>query len=221
MRTIHIRVLSIAIAALVAYAGIATAQTRSSAVLNRLEVQRLVGRAQPADHVRLAAHFVALGDQFVAKAERHTAVATAFEGNPNRSLAPGFREQAKRLAAADSQTVSTLLDLAEYHTSLAAGRPATFPRDGVRFEAGSGAPEPTLADLNALAVAALTEGGRGEVEEYFLMLAQQYTAEAERHEAMAATYRGTRIATAADHCERLVKASRRAANEAATAAAQY
>jgi hypothetical protein len=221
MRTIHIRVLSIATLALVAYAEIAPAQTRSSAVLNTLEVQRLVSRAQPADHVRLAAHFAALGDEFAVKARRHTAVATAFEGNPNRSLAPGIREQAKRRAAADTETAATLRGLAEYHTALAADGTATRPPDSALFEAGAGAREPTVADLNALAVAALTEGGGGELKEYFQMLADQFNAEAERHEAMAATYRGTRMATAADHCERLSKASRQAAREANTTAALY
>ena len=62
MRRIQIRALSLAAIATLAFSGTPTAQDKPSALLNTLEVQRLVARALPADHARLGAHFAALAD---------------------------------------------------------------------------------------------------------------------------------------------------------------
>ena len=59
------------------------------------------------------------------------------------------------------------------------------------------------------------------LEEYFLTLAKRYTVDATEHATMANTYRGTRIAQAAVHCDRLVKLSRDEAKEATEAAAMH
>ena len=58
-------------------------------------------------------------------------------------------------------------------------------------------------------------------EEYFLALATRYTADANEHAATARTYRGTKIAQAAVHCDRLVMLSREEAKEATAAAAMH
>ena len=52
------------------FTGIATcaAAATPSAVLNRLEVQRLVAAETPVANLRLAAHFNALADQFIGAA---------------------------------------------------------------------------------------------------------------------------------------------------------
>ena len=52
-------------------------------------------------------------------------------------------------------------------------------------------------------------------------MAKRYTAEGNEHVAMANTYRGTRIAQAAVHCDRLVKLSKDEAKEATDAAAMH
>ena len=56
------------------------------------------------------------------------------------------------------------------------------------------------------------------LEEYLQTLAKRYTAEGKEHAAMAAAYRGTRIAQAAVHCDRLIELSRDLAKEANAAA---
>ena len=55
MRTIHIRSLSLAPLAWFAFAANSAAQERSAALLNALEVWRLITRTAPADHARLSA----------------------------------------------------------------------------------------------------------------------------------------------------------------------
>ena len=56
MRTIHLRPLAIAAVALVSLVGSVAAQDKPTGVLNNAEVRQLAARADPADHVRLAAH---------------------------------------------------------------------------------------------------------------------------------------------------------------------
>jgi len=221
MRTIHVRSLSIGAFALLAFAGSAAAQTPPSAVLNTLEVRKLVASAEPGDHARLSAHFAALADEYTTTARRHTAMSRAFDGNPNRQSATGMRDHARRLAELDAKSAATLRELAAHHDALAAGKPSNVPGGAARFEGGAGAPEPTEQELSALAAKASTPADHRGLEEYFLTLARRYTADAERHALMAATYRGTRIAMAADHCERLVALSRDSAKEASAAAALH
>ena len=59
------------------------------------------------------------------------------------------------------------------------------------------------------------------LQEYFLTAAKRYTADANAHTAIAESYRGTRIAQAADHCDRLVANAREAAKEATAAAEMH
>lgn len=80
MKTISIRALSIGALALLTFAGAAAAQTDPSAVLNSLQVQDLVKRADPADHARLGAHFAALADRYTAEANEHATMAQAYRG---------------------------------------------------------------------------------------------------------------------------------------------
>jgi hypothetical protein len=72
-----------------------------------------------------------------------------------------------------------------------------------------------------MAAKASTPADHRALEEYFLTLAKRYAAEANEHITMANTYRGTRLAQAAVHCDRLVKLSRDEAKEATEAAAMH
>jgi hypothetical protein len=221
MRTIHFRALSIGALVVFTFGSAAAAQTPSSGILNAVEVRQLVARAEPGDHARLSAHFAALAARYTAEAKRHTSMAQSSAGNPSRNLATGMGAHCKRLAELNSESASTVRELATYHQKLAAGVPSTPPREGARFEGGAGAPEPTKQDLSALAAKASTPADHRALEEYFLTLAKRYTADAEEHLAMAQAYRGTRIAQAAVHCDRLVAVSRDSAKEAAEAAAMH
>ena len=218
MRTVDFRLLSIAAITVLALAGSMAAQEKPG-LLNSVEVQQLAKRAQPADNARLATHFTALADRYAAEAQRHTSMAQSYGGNPSRNLGAGMSAHCKQLAQLNTQSAATLRELATYHRGLATGASATPPAGGSRFEGGGGAPRPTDQELRALAAKADTPADHRALEEYFVTLAKRDTAEASDHVALAQTYRGTRIAQAAAHHDRLAQLARDSA-KAATAAAE-
>jgi hypothetical protein len=221
MRTVHFRSLSIAAIAILTFAGSVAAQEKPSGLLNSIEVQQLVKRAEPGDNARLAAHFTALADRYAAEATRHTSMAQSFGGNPSRNLATGMSAHCKQLADLDTKSATELRELAAYHQKLASGAKATPPAGGARFNAGAGAPAPTEQELKAMAAKASSPAEHRALEEYFLTLAKRYTAEAAEHATTANTYRGTKLTLGALHCDNLVRLSRDAAKQATAAAAMH
>ena len=221
MRTVQFRSLSLVAAAALTLTASVAAQDRPLGLLNNLEVRQLVARGEPGDQAQLSSHFTALADRYAAEAKRHISMSQSFTGNPSRNLGAGMSAHCKRLADLNTQSATTVRELAAYHTKLASGTPATPPRDGARFQAGAGAPGPTEKELNALAAKAGTPAEHRGLEEYFLTLAKRYTAEASEHVALAQAYRGTRIAQAAVHHDRLANLSRDGAKEATAAAEMH
>ncbi len=221
MRRFQIRSLLLPALAFVLFAGSTAAQDKSPALLNTLDVQQLVKRAEPGDNARLAAHFTALADRFTAEAKRHTSMAQSFVGNPSRNLGSGMSAHCKQLADLNTKSATELRDLATYHQKLASGAAATPPTAGARFEGGAGASVPTDKELDALAAKASSPADHHALEEYFQTLAKRYTADANEHAATANTYRGTKIAQAAVHCDSLVRLSKAAAKEATDAASMH
>ena len=221
MRTVHVRSLALAAVAALMFAASAAAEDRTPGLLNNLEVRQLVARAEPGDQAQLSAHFTALADRYAAEAKRHISMSQSFIGNPSRNLGAGMSAHCKQLANLDTQSETTVRELATYHAKLASGTPASPPRDGARFQGGAGAPEPTQKELNALAARASTPAEPRGLQEYFLTLAKRYTAEADEHVGLAMAYRGTRIAQAAVHHDRLAGLSRDAAKEATAAAEMH
>ena len=221
MRTLQLRSLSLPALAFLVFAGSAAAQDKSPALLNTVEVQQLVKRAEPGDNARLAAHFTALADRYAAEAKRHTSMAQSFVGNPSRNLGTGMSAHCKQLADLNTKSATELRELAAYHQKLASGVTATPPAGGARFEGGAGAPAPTEQALNAMAAKASSPADHRALEEYFLTLAKRYTTDATEHATTANTYRGTKIAQAAVHCDNLVRLSRDAAQEATAAAEMH
>ena len=221
MRTVHVRSFFIAAIAVLALAPSAAAQEKPSGLLNSLEVRQLVARAEAADNARLAVHFSALADRYTAEAKRHISMSQSFIGNPSRSLGTGMSAHCKRLADLNTQEATAVRELVVYHEKLAAGTPATPPRDGARFHGGAGAPEPTEKELTALAAKANTPAEHRALAEYFLTLAKRYTTEADEHVAVAQVYRGSRLSLAAVHHDRLAALARDAAKEANDAAEMH
>jgi hypothetical protein len=221
MRTVHFRSVAIAATVILSLAGSVAAQDKPTGLLNSLEVRQLVSRADPADNARLGAHFSALADRYTAEAKRHLSMSQSFAGNPSRNLGTGMSAHCKRLADLNTQSATTVRELAAYHEKLASGTPATLPKDGARFQGGAGASAPTEKELNALAAKASTPAEHRALEEYFLTLAKRYTSEANEHVTLAETYRGTRIAQAAVHHDRLAGLARDAAKEATEAAEMH
>ena len=203
MRTVHFRSLSIAAVAVsdVRRERRRTRETPGTAEHTRGAAARRAGRAGRQRAPR--AHFTALAERYAAEAKRHMSMSQSFVGNPSRNLGTGMSAHCKQLADLNTQSATELRELAAYHQKLASGAAATPPAGGARFEGGAGAPAPTEQELNALAAKASTPADHRALEEYFLTLAKRYTAEANEHVAMANTYRGTRIAQAAVHRDRL------------------
>ena len=221
MNTLQIRSIALAALVLSAPAWGAAAQDKPAALLNALEVQQLVKRAEPGDNARLAAHFTALAERYTAEAKRHTSMAQSYVGNPSRNLGTGMSAHCKQLADLNTQSATALRELATDHQKLASGVTATRPAAGARFEGGEGAAAPTEQELDAMAAKASSPAEHRALEEYFLTLAKRYTADATEHATTANTYRGTKIAQAAVHCDNLVRLSRDAAKEATAAAEMH
>ena len=220
MTTFTFRSLAIGTLATVLVAGNVLSQI-ASPVLNTLDVQKLVASGEPADNAKLSAHFAALSDRYAAEATRHEAMATTLMGNPNRNTGGGMSVHCRKLAELNSQSAATLRELATHHQKLAGGAPSAPPRDGARFQGGAGASQPTDQELNAWAAKANTPADHRALAEYFQTLAKRYTADATAHVAIAQSYRGTRIAQAADHCDRIAGNARESAKEATAAAAMH
>lgn len=214
----RIQVPFLCFAAFVVLDWTATAQDKPSATLNSVEVQQLVKRGEPGDHARLSAHFSALAEGYTAEAKRHTSMSQSFVGNPSRNLATGMSVHCKRLAELNTQSATTLKELATHYDKLAAGVSSSQPANAERFEAGGGAKEPTDAELNSLAARASTPAEHRALQEYFLTLAKRYTAAATSHSNFAASYVGTRIAHVATVHQRLAALARDSAKEATAAA---
>ena len=222
MRTNSIHIFAGTALALAAFVSAATAQTAASPILNTLEVQRLVASADPADNARLSAHFAALADRYAREASQHEAMANAFIAAPTRRTPThGAADHCKRLATLNKQSAATLRELAAYHEKRAAGAAATLPKGAARFQGGAGAPEPSDDEVKALAARATTPTDHHALEEYFQGVSKRYREAVNEHTAMAQAYRGTRIAQAAVHCDRLVTLSRDEAKEAAAAAEMH
>jgi hypothetical protein len=217
MTKLVFRPLGIGTVALLMFAGNALAQT-ASPILNTLEVQKLIASKAPGDNAALAAHFSALADRYAAEAKRHTAMAGAFIAAPTRRVPANH---CKRLAQLNTDSARTLRELAAHHEKLAGGVASTAPKGAAGFQGGKGAPEPTDADLSALAARANTPTDHHALEEYFVTASKRYTADANAHVAMAQAYRGSRIVQAADHCDRLARQLRDSAKEATDAAAMH
>jgi hypothetical protein len=222
MRTVHFRSLALATVAALTFAANGAAQEKAPGLLNNLQVRQLVARAEPGDQAQLSAHFTALAGRYATAAKRHISMSQSFIGNPSRNLGTGMSAHCKQLANLNTQSETTVRELATYYAQLASGIPATPPKDGARFQSGAGAPEPTAKELNALAAQASTPAEHRGLEEYFTSLARRYTRDAERHAQFAAAYRNSlRIADPGGTHDRLAQWSRHAAKDAIAAAEMH
>jgi hypothetical protein len=202
----------------------AAAQDRP-ALLTSVEVKELVASGQPDDHARLRDHFAALADKYEADAQRHRAIGKSLIGNPNHppAVAPGARYA--RLAESETAAAMTVRELSAHHGSLAAGQVSQAPANSARFENGEGAPAPNEGQLRELSAGARTASEHRALEEYFSELAQKYTQTAQKHTAMALSYRlhpndrGGSYTALAAHCEQLAKQARESAETARARAA--
>jgi hypothetical protein len=217
MRTIHLAAFVMGLLAL----SVANATAQTSPILNIIEVQKLVSSGTPDANARLAAHFTALADESAADAKRHQAMSTGFGSNPVRQLGANMSAHCNRLVGLNRQAAATLGELAAHHATLAAGAPSVVPPKAAAYQSGKGARVPTDDDLRALAAKASTPADHRALMEYFNETARRHTRTANEHQQMSMSYRGTRIPSAAVHCDRMVTVSRDAAKEATAAATMH
>jgi hypothetical protein len=220
MKTITVGSVSLAALAVLTFAPVAQAQNTSSEMLNAVEVRQLAARSNPGDHSRLAAHFAALADKYTKEGLRH-ATMTHSDGNPSRHPAIGKSPHCQHLSSVNRESAAVARELGAHHLNLAKGAPSTSPRDASRFESGEGARLVTVEELSTLAAEAHSAADHRALEEYFVALADSYTRQADEHVTLAQTYRGTRIAAAAVHQDRLAALARISATEATKAAAEH
>lgn len=204
---------------LLSFAGMAAAQAGPAAILNSLDVMQLVARAEPADQVRLAAHFSALADQYAIEASRHERMARSFAGTSRPQLNASMTMHCRQLKALALESADTLRELAAYQAQLAGGHPVPAPSKGARFYTGEGATPPSATDVRTWVAQAKTSDEHRVLAGYFTAVANRNAATEATHRLMANTYRGTKIESSAAHCDRLVRLSRDGAREARVAAA--
>lgn len=209
-----------------AFAIQAAAQATSSQVLTNLEVGQLIARGEPADHTRLRGHFTALADQFETEARQYDAMARAIVQDPGERWANRSSDHLERLESLAMQSAATVRQLAAHHGRLAGGISPTAPENGARVESDE-RPRVTSEHNKTIHELAANLGRAADhrvIAEHFERLEKQYNAAVNEHAAMAQTYRAVpdgRGEDPAAHCDRLVRLSREAANEAAALAAEH
>ena len=209
-----------------AFVGVATfaAAQSSPSVLNKLELQKLVSAETMLAHLRLAAHFDGVAEQYDAEAAAHRDAAVVYRANANRPAATGAADKSERLAEQATTWANRARALAKYHVDRAAGWDAVLPVGATALHSGYGAPEPTTDDLHKLALTARTRADHFILREYYSTLARRRAADADRYLSAAAGYRaGVRHGgyDPAFGYERLAQIARKAANEATQAADRH
>lgn len=126
-----------------------------------------------------------------------------------------------QLAKLNREAAATLGDLALHHKKLASGAPSTLPPNGAAYQSGKGARLPSEAELRDLAARASSAADHRALMEYFSETARRHTTTGDEHVRMAQAYRGTKIASAAAHCDHMVALSRDAAKEANAASVMH
>jgi hypothetical protein len=216
MRTIQRLMFATVIASLALSTGTA------AQVLTSSEVQKLMEQRQPADHVKLQAHFAALSTRYAADAARHETFARAAgTGRGANAAASAHHGQLAKLAR-ESATITR--ELASHHSTLAAGQPSTAPTGAEAYEAGAGAPDiPEEKRLLLLAAGAARPSEHGLIREYYVLLAQRYEKAATDQRAVCRMYRGQSrpSESTAVQCDRLVTATTGAAREARALAREH
>ena len=222
MRTISVRTVSVACALSLLAGGAVLAQDQPTVVLNTLELRQLVERAEPADHVRLTAHFGALADRYAAEAKQHERMAQASTGQAGKSSNAGLAAHCRSLAKADRELEKGARALAGFHKDRAAGAAVAAPANTRGLESGVGASKPKDEELADFAAKAAETNDHRALADYFTTLAKRYSADADGHRAMSAWYgSNSRLAGMVPHCDRLAKTARAAAKESQMAAAMH
>lgn len=197
------------------------------------EMEEFVAKAStPAEHAALSNHFLDMAARYEADADTHVAMASDYRRNwvnANRRLGdPGIH--CDRIAQRAREAATEARELATYHQRLATEGPSSDAKAPTKGSVLS-MPKVRFPDLltpkqaEELVATATTPADHARLSKHFVAEAASYTADANRHAAMAAGYRGAnrrgRLEAAAIHCDRLVQRTRGAATAARDLAAYH
>jgi len=190
-----------------------------------IEVQQLVERGEPADHLRLRDHFLALSDRYGAEADRDLVTSRMFAVQARVPPGDPGAHWTRRATLATSAAAITR-ELAEHHERLALGLRSRPPMGGGRFEHGAGAPEPGARHLRQLSASARTGAEHRLLADYLSEAADRYSAEARDYTTLAAAYRAspnrrTPGGDPAVYCDRAASRARESAMNAAGLAHEH
>lgn len=200
--------------------GVAAPSPVVSAAQDQLttkQMEQLVAKAStPGEHAQLSTHFSEMAVKYSADADAHAVMAVGYLRNPGKPDGPTYGDPAihcDRIAQRAREAAATARELATYHQRLAAGAPKSEVKAPMNH-----APLP-MADVQVqeLIVSARTPAEHVALRKQFATEAFRYAAEADRHAAMAAGYRGNpngRSNELAIHCDRFVQQMRDAATAA-------
>ena len=196
------------------------ASTSASTVQDQLtakQMEALVATAStPAEHARLKQHYLDMAAIYTADADAHVEMAKASrrnQGDPKRAALGVPAAQMERIAERARDAAATARELAAYHERLAAEAP--------KGDVKPLPPHPALpmaqVEVVELIVTAKTPAEHRKLAQQFAAEAARYTADADRHAAMAVGYRAnpSRGGNApAVHCDRFVQQMKDAATAA-------
>ena len=201
----------------------ALTSTAGAQVLNHLDVQRLVDKADAESHVALQHHFIALAARFDREAARDQSIARGFIGNPVRLTAstastPWLERAASARAAADA-----VRRLARYHDQRAAGLMVRLPQGTAGFEGGDGAPGPTPAQVRDIEAAARSAADHHFLVEYFNTVAMAQLEAIAHDTVIRGAYQASakRDTIAIAGCDLRIAAARRQVDAAIAAAERH
>lgn len=190
------------------------------------QMEDLVAKAStPADHTQLSKHFLEMAAKYKADAETHGGMAARYRRNPGPPRRTGGDPaiHCDLIARRAREAATSATELAKHHEHMAAGAPKTDSMAPMTHGAMPMA-EPRFPDLlvaakvQELIATAKTSADHMQLGKHFAAEAARYTADANRHAAMAAGYRGANqrgnLEAAASHCDRLVQQIRDAATAA-------
>ena len=217
---------AVVISGLLGLAASSSALSAAQDLRTTKEMEELVARAAtPAEHTALSTHFLDMAARYEADADAHVAMAADYRRNAvnaNRRFGdPGVH--CDRIAQRAREAATTARELATLHERLATGGPASGAKAPTKGPVLS-MPKVRFPDLltpkqaQELVASAKTPADHTTLSKHFVAEAARYKADADRHAAMAAGYRGSNrrggLEAAAVHCDRLVEQVRDAATAA-------
>ena len=207
--------------------GLAASAPVLSAAQDRLtakQMEALVAKAAtPAEHAQLRQHYLDMVAIYTADADAHVAMAKAYRRSPGNPTRPAFGNPAihiDRIAQRARDAAATARELATYHERLSAGASKSEVNPPITHPVMPMA----VVEVVELIVTAKTPAEHGKLSKQFAAESARYTAEADRHAAMAAGYRANpnrRGGDPAIHCDRFVQQMRDAATAARELAAYH